>query len=287
MATKVVIDSNSQSPKDNGAPLKIAADRSWWTRNSQRILVIFGRLVLLFVILVAWQESAGRLISMLFVSKPTLIWDQLIKWSRDGILWTNTWITVKEILLGYVFGAVTGIIVGYLLALWRVVSRMLDPFIMSLYAIPKVALAPLFIVWFGIGLEMKVVLAAITVFFLVFLNTAAGIKEVDQELINAAKLMGAEKRDIIFKVVIPGSMSGVLTGLRIAIPYALIGAVIGELVASNHGLGYLINDSASTFDIAGVYAALVVLTVIAAILNAVVNQLGKSSERWKPSREIG
>lgn len=287
MATKVVIDSNSQSPKDNGAPLKIAADRSWWTRNSQRILVIFGRLVLLFVILVAWQESAGRLISMLFVSKPTLIWDQLFKWSRDGILWTNTWITVKEILLGYVFGAVTGIIVGYLLALWRVVSRMLDPFIMSLYAIPKVALAPLFIVWFGIGLEMKVVLAAITVFFLVFLNTAAGIKEVDQELINAAKLMGAEKRDIIFKVVIPGSMSGVLTGLRIAIPYALIGAVIGELVASNHGLGYLINDSASTFDIAGVYAALVVLTVIAAILNAVVNQLGKSSERWKPSREIG
>lgn len=287
MAAKIVIDDNSQSSKDNGAPLKIAADRSWWTRNSQRVLVITGRLVLLFLILVAWQESAGRLISLLFVSKPTLIWDQLLKWSRDGILWTNTWITVKEILLGYVFGAVAGIVVGYLLALWRVVSRMLDPFIMSLYAIPKVALAPLFIVWFGIGLEMKVVLAAITVFFLVFLNTAAGIKEVDQELINAAKLMGAERKDIIFKVVIPGSISGVLTGLRIAIPYALIGAVIGELVASNHGLGYLINDSASTFNIAGVYAALVVLTVIAAVLNAVVNQLGRSSERWKPSREIG
>lgn len=287
MNSKNLIDNSAPPSVNDGAPLKVDANRTWWQKNSRHISIIVGRVLLLVILLVIWQKVSGRYVPILFVSKPTLIWAQLIKWSKDGILWSNTWVTVKEILLGFLFGAAAGIIAGYLLALWRVLSRLLDPFIMSLYAIPKVALAPLFIVWFGIGLQMKVVLAAITVFFLVFLNTAAGIREVDQELIDAAKLMGASRKDVILKVVVPGSMTGVITGLRIAIPYALIGAVIGELVASNHGLGYLINDSASSFNIAGVYAALVVLTAIAAILNAMVNWLGKSSDRWKPTREIG
>lgn len=260
-------------------------ERSWWQRHGPRIITNFGRVLLLVVLLIAWQLSAGKLVSLLFVSKPSLIWHQLVAWSNSGVLWSNTWVTIEEIIIGFVAGAVTGVLFGFLLATQRTISSVLDPFIMSLYAIPKVALAPLFIVWFGIGLEMKVVLAAITVFFLVFLNTAAGIKEVDEELINAARLMCATKRDLLWKVVIPGSMSGVLTGLRISIPYALIGAVIGELVASNHGLGYLINDSASSFNTAGVFAALVVLTVIAAILNWLVNRLGSYTQRWKPTDE--
>jgi NitT/TauT family transport system permease protein len=163
------------------------------------------------------------------------------------------------------------------------VSSVVDPFIMSLYAIPKVALAPLFIVWFGIELKMKVILTAVTVFFVVFLNTAAGIKQVDGDLIDAVRLMGGSRMATIRKVVVPASMAGVLTGLRISVPYAVIGAVIGELVASNQGLGYLIDDSASTLNTAGVFAALVVLTVIAAILNALVNILGGRTERWRPS----
>lgn len=269
-----------------GGPWTVPSGRSWWQRHQRRALVWASRLVMLAVVLIAWQFMAGPVVSVEFASKPTLVWSQLSTWTLDGTLWSNTWITVQEILMGYVLGAVAGMVAGFALTPQRVLSSVLDPFIMSLYAIPKVALAPLFIVWFGIGLQMKVVLAAVTVFFLVFLNTATGIRQVDDALVDAVRLMGANRRQILRKVVLPASMTGVLTGLRIAIPYALIGAVIGELIASNHGLGYLINESASTFDTAGVFAALAALTVIAAILNAMVNLLGRWTDRWKPTAGV-
>jgi NitT/TauT family transport system permease protein len=181
-----------------------------------------------------------------------------------------------------VIGAAAGAIAGFVLASLNLIYRVLDPFVMALYSIPKVALAPLFIVWFGIGMHMKVLLAAATVFFLVFLNTAAGVREVDRGLIDAVRLMGGNRRDIARKVVLPASMTGVLTGLKVSIPYALIGAVIGELVASNRGLGYLINDAASQFDTAGVFATLVVLSVIAGVLNVFVGLISRRINRWKP-----
>jgi len=189
---------------------------------------------------------------------------------------------VQEIVLGFLLGAGAGALLAYLIAPLRIVWDVLDPFLMALYAIPKVALAPLFIVWFGIGTDMKVLLAAVTVFFIVFLNTAAGVHEVDRGLIDAVRLMGGGRRDIALKVTLPASMTGLLTGLRISIPYALIGAVIGELVASNRGLGYLINNSSATFDTDGVFATLLVLSVIAAVLNALVSLLGRRANRWKP-----
>jgi NitT/TauT family transport system permease protein len=129
---------------------------------------------------------------------------------------------------------------------------------------------------------MKVLLAAVSVFFLVFLNTAAGVHDVDRGLIDAVRLMGGTRRDIAVKVVLPASMTGLLTGLRVSIPYALIGAVIGELVASNRGLGYLISDSSARFDTDGVFATLVVLSVIAAVLNLFVNLIAARANRWKP-----
>ncbi|MCU4184219.1 ABC transporter permease [Acidiferrimicrobium sp. IK] len=266
-----------------GAPLQITEALSWRQRHGQKVLIFAARLGVLAAAIIGWQLMAGHLISLLFVSKPTLVWHQLVVWADAGTLWSNSWITIKEILLGYVLGAAAGVLVGFGLSSLRALSSVLDPFIMALYAVPKVALAPLFIVWFGIGLQMKVILAATTVFFLVFINTAAGIKQVDTGLIDAVRLMGGSRAQLIRKVILPASMSGVLTGLRVAIPYALIGAVIGELVASNKGLGYLINDSASTLNTAGVFAALVTLTVIAAILNALVNILGRWTDRWRPA----
>lgn len=267
------------------SPVEIDRPRSWWERNGTTTTVTGMRLGLLVVFVIAWQLASGRLIDPLFVSKPTAIVARLGDWAGDGQLWSNSWITIKEILIGYVIGAVAGVVIGFILASQQTLYRVLDPFVMSLYAIPKVALAPLFIVWLGIGIEMKIVLAAVTVFFLVFLNTAAGVREVDRGLIDAARLMNAKKRDMIIKVILPASMSGVLTGLRVSIPYALIGAVIGELVASNRGLGYLINNSASTFDTAGVFAALIVLTVIAAVLSALVNTLDRVANKWRPTNE--
>lgn len=262
--------------------VEIPADRSWWAKHRSTVLVVGCRLALLAAVLIAWQLMSGPVVDRTLVSSPTQVWHQLTAWSADGTLWRNTWITIKEVALGYLLGAVTGAVAGFLITAARLLARVLDPFIMGLYSIPKVALAPLFIVWFGIGLEMKVVLSAATVFFLVFINTAHGVREIDPALLDAARLMGASRRDLLLKVTLPGSMSGVITGLRVAVPYALIGVVIGELVASNQGLGYLINNSASEFDTAGVFAALIVLSVIAAILNQGVTLLSHRSSRWKP-----
>ncbi|HEU5008125.1 MAG TPA: ABC transporter permease [Jatrophihabitantaceae bacterium] len=266
-------------------PVEVIRPRTWWEKHGRTSIVILSRLALLIALVVCWQLVSGPLIDPLFISKPTAIWHRLTQWADSGVLWTNSWITIKEILLGYVIGAAAGVVFGFVIAAQRLVYRVLDPFIMSLYSIPKVALAPLFIVWLGIGIEMKIVLAAVTVFFLVFLNTAAGVREVDPGLIDAARLMRARRRDMILKIILPASMSGVFTGLRVAIPYALIGAVIGELVASNRGLGYLINNGAATFDTAGVFAALIVLTFIAAVLNGLVNLLDRYANKWRPTAD--
>ena len=271
----------AESPVLSG-PVVIARDRTWWQRHGTTSTVWLVRVALVAVFLVLWEIAADRWVDITFISRPSDIVGRLGDWVADGTLWTNTWITVQEIVYGFLLGAVAGVIAGFVLASLNFLYRVLDPFMMALYAIPKVALAPLFIVWFGIGMHMKVLLAAATVFFLVFLNTAAGVREVDRGLVDAVRLMGGNRWHVIRKVVLPSSMTGVLTGLKVAVPYALIGAVIGELVASNKGLGYLINDAAAQFDTAGVFATLVVLSVIAAVLNVVVNLIGKRVNRWKP-----
>ncbi|MEV4580998.1 ABC transporter permease [Nonomuraea jabiensis] len=257
-------------------------DRSRWSRHGGTVTVWSLRTLLVAALLAGWELTADRWFDITFTSRPSDIWTRLVQWHQDGTLWSNTWITVQEIVYGFAVGAVAGAVTGFLLASAPALYRVLDPFFMALYAIPKVALAPLFIVWFGIGMHMKVLLAAATVFFLVFLNTAAGVREVDRGLIDAVRLMGGGRRDIMIKVVVPSSMTGLLTGLKVAIPYALIGAVIGELVASNRGLGYLINDAAAQFDTAGVFATLAVLSVIAALLNLVVGLLDRRAGRWRP-----
>lgn len=270
-------------PTDGVAePDRVRAQRTFRQRYGRTLTVTLGRLVVLVVVLAVWEFASGRWVDPLFVSAPSAVAERFAQWFTDGTLLTNTAVTVQEILAGYLIGAAVGAAAAFLLGPFDRAYAILDPFLTALNSIPKVALAPLFIVWFGIGLEMKIILAAVMVFFLVFQNTVAGIREVDKALIDAVRLMGGTRRDVLLKVTLPGSMTGLITGLRVAIPYALIGAVIAELVATNQGLGYLINDSSATFDTAGVFAALAVLTVIAAAINVAVDALGRRATRWKP-----
>ncbi|HET6741282.1 MAG TPA: ABC transporter permease [Kribbella sp.] len=262
-------------------PLEVPANRSWMDKHRRTLWISLARIAVLVAVLVLWQIAAGRWVDPLFISRPSDIWAQLRDWIADGSLATNTVLTVEEIALGFALGAAAGLVGGFLLAILKVLGDILDPYMIALYSIPKVALAPLFIIWFGIDVQMKVLLSAATVFFLVYLNTAAGVRSVDRGLIDAVRLMGGTRRQVIFKVLVPGAMPGVITGLRIGVPYALIGAVVGELVASNKGLGYLMLDSASQFNTAGVFAALAVITVIAGILNLGVNLLQRRSTRWQ------
>jgi NitT/TauT family transport system permease protein len=269
-----------QSQNDNS--LSLARSKQAKHLQRRQMLIIHGSRILLLVgLLLAWQFSSGRFISALDISSPVAVWNRLYGWILDGTLWFNTAITLQEILIGLFFGLITGIVAGFLFGLQHTLAKILDPFIVAIYSIPKPALAPLFILWFGIDLQMKVILTAAIVFFLIFFNTLAGVRNVDQNLIDAVLLMGGKRRDVLFKVIVPSATGSILIGLHIAIPYALIGAVIGELVASNRGLGFLIEDAGNNFDTAGVFASLLVLTLIAGVLNAIVNFIDWKASRWK------
>jgi NitT/TauT family transport system permease protein len=243
--------------------------------------VLGWRLAIVIVGLSAWQFSSGRLIKPFWISSPLLIWDQLATWIATGELWMHVEVTLLETVMGFVFGAVGGIAVGLALGLNRRLAAVLDPFIVAFYSLPKIALAPLFILWFGVGLTSKVVLATFVVFFLVFYNTYAGTLAVEQELVDVLRLMGASRAQIIRKVILPSALIWIFTGMKSSVPYALIGAVVGEMMASNKGLGYLIQAAAGQYDTAGVFAALFVLMIIATGLHELLKQSEHLMLRWR------
>lgn len=256
-------------------------------RARRRLAIVLGRLALFVAIVAIWQGlSAAHVVDPSVVSSPGAIWQKLAGWSLDGTLWFHAAITIEETLMGFAAGSIAGIVLGFAIGRFRTLSELLDPFIVAIYSVPKVALAPLFVVWFGIGIPMKAILAAVTVLFIVFFNTLAGVRNVDPDLVNAVWLMGARPNEILMKVVVPSALGWALTGVRIAIPYALIGAIIGELIASNRGIGYLIASSASQYDTGGVFAALIVLTVLAIALNAIVDAIDRRTSAWKVDSSV-
>jgi NitT/TauT family transport system permease protein len=251
------------------------------SRFSGNVSMAFWQLLLGIAVLLAWQGASGRLVDNFFISNPVDVATRLWDWTKNGSIFWHIWATVYATTLGFFIGAVGGAILGIWLGLSPFASRLLNPYLNALNALPKVALAPLFVLWFGLGIESKVALAAVLVLFLVFLNTYAGVREVDQDLIDGARLMRASRRQVIFKVVIPSAMSWVFAGLKISVPYALIGAVLGEMIAANRGLGYLVQYSGAQFDTAGVFAVLFVIAMLAVVLNYVVDVAQSRIERWR------
>jgi len=222
-----------------------------------------------------------ELLPVFFISNPLDVGQRLYDWIIDGSLFLHLWATVYETFLGFVVGAAVGVVLGIWLGVSPFTSRLLNPYLNALNALPKVALAPLFVLWFGLGVESKVALAAVLVLFLVFLNTYAGVREVDQDLIDGARLMRASRVQVITKVIIPSALSWVFAGLKISVPYALIGAVLGEMLAANRGLGYLVQYSGSQFDTAGVFAVLFVIALLAVVLNFLVELVQHRMQRWR------
>ncbi|MGE0563993.1 MAG: ABC transporter permease [Pseudolabrys sp.] len=232
-------------------------------------------------VLLLWQGASGRLIDDFFISNPVNVGERLWEWTANGSIFLHVWATVYATLMGFIIGALGGVVLGIWLGVSPFMGRLLGPYLNALNALPKVALAPLFVLWFGLGIESKIALAAVLVLFLVFLNTIAGVREVDQDLIDGARLMRATRAQVIRKVIIPSAMSWVFAGLKISVPYALIGAVIGEMIAANKGLGYLVQFSGAQFDTAGVFAVLIVIALLAVALNYVVDLIQLRMQRWR------
>lgn len=238
--------------------------------------IIFG-----IVLLVIWQAASIWLIDPFFISSPIEVLARLWEWTRDGSIFLHIWATLYATFLGFIIGSVAGVIGGIWLGMSPFVSRLLNPYIWAFNALPKVALAPLLILWFGLGIQSKVALAAVLVVFLVFVNTFSGVREVDRDLIDGVRLMKAKRSQILMKVILPSAMSWIFVGLKSALPFALIGVIIGEMIASNRGLGYLVQRAGSEFDTAGAFAALTIIAVIAAVLNELVQAVQSRLERWK------
>lgn len=232
-------------------------------------------------ILFAWQGASGRLVDNFFISNPIDVTRRLTQWTLSGSIFIHIWATFYATMMGFIIGAVGGMVLGVWLGVSPFMGRLLNPYLWALNALPKVALAPLFVLWFGLGIESKIALAAVLVLFLVFLNTFSGVREVDQDLIDSARLMRASRMQVISKVIIPSSLSWVFAGLKISVPYALIGAVLGEMIAANRGLGYLVQFSGSQFDTAGVFAVLIVIALLAVVLNFIVELVQARMERWR------
>jgi len=241
-----------------------------------------GQILLGIGLFLLWEFGSGTLVDQFFVSKPSKIalsfWGMLTK---EELLY-HMQFTVTEALVGYAIGAGTGLVSGFLLARIDLVYRIVQPFIIGFYGIPRIALAPLFILWFGIGLSSKIAVAAVMVFFIVLINTIAGIRSVSAQLINVARVMGASEWDINWKVIFPSATPFIIAGLQIASPQAMIGAIVGEFISSNRGVGHLINKASGWLDTPGLFAGIFALMIVVLLMNYGVTKLGNRLMRWNP-----
>jgi NitT/TauT family transport system permease protein len=245
-----------------------------WTVHAWRLGIVVAVLVL-------WQQASGRWVNPLFISSPLEVGERFWDLVTSGRLFYHAGYTALHAIAGFALGAVAGTIVGVALGRWNRLAMVLDPFLMGFASLPKIALAPLFILWFGVGTQMKVLFVATIVFLLVFLNTYSGVRQVSRQQITILRLMRASESEILRKVVLPSAITWMFTGLRLSVPYALIGAIMGEMMASNRGLGYLLTDASAQFNTAGAFAALVAIIIMSVFFNALVRLAELHAMPWK------
>jgi len=266
--------------------LLLAVDPSVRARRRETLVVASTRIGVALALVASWQIVSGRLVSKFWISSPTAVASALARlWTDEG-LGSAIVATLTETVVGFGVGAIAGIVVGVALAANRVVARIADPYMVGFYSIPRVALIPLLILWFGVGFQTKVIFTALLVFFPVFMNTLSGARSADDELIDVLRVMGASRADAIRKVLVPSSLAWVFAGLRISVPFALIGAVVAEMFTSNQGLGHLISTTANQFDAAGNFAALLVTTVLGLLMTGAVALLERRLLRGRPAQQF-
>lgn len=260
---------------------KFARDDSR-ARQAEIVWTWAGRAVIVIAILAVWQLlNALRVFNPQLMSSPSAILAYL--WSQLGLgsFWQPVWITFQEMILGLIIGVVVGAGLGLCFALLRRFSEAMEPIIGGINAVPKIALAPLAVVWLGLGIGSKILMAAIGVFFVVFFNVVTGAKDLDPALRQNAEVLGLSRAEIVRTVLIPFTLVWVTTALRVSVSLALLGAIIGEYVGSNNGLGYEINTSANSLSVTEMFALLLTLMIIGALLYLVVTIAERRILRWQ------
>lgn len=239
-------------------------------RRRERTVRWTGTALLGAVILLFWQFGIEHLVNPRYVSDPLSVAGRMGELAAEGEIFTHVGVTLGEAGLGFLIGAAAGLVSAFALAQTRRGYEVFEPFLVGFYSIPKIALAPLFILWFGLGPSPKVIMAALLVYFIVFVNTATGIREVNPGLLRVCRVFGARRRDLLGKVVLPCAAPAIVASIRITFTRAIEGAVLSEFVASTQGLGYLVARASRAFDIETVFAGIVIIAVVVMTANALL-----------------
>ena len=260
--------------------------------RSRLRLLVYQALVLVLLFVLWYAGTSPTLLppvyfaeanqAAFFFGEPIKVVARLWHWFSSGEIYGHLWVTLVETLLAFLIGTVSGVAIGLWLALSPLASAILDPYIKAVNAMPRVILAPIFFVWFGLGIASKVALGVTLVFFIVFFNVYQGVREVSPVVLANARMLGASPRQLVRFVYIPSAMSWVFASLHNSVGLAFVGAVVGEYLGSAKGVGYLILQAEGVFDMNTVFAGIVLLTGFALVLDWVVGIVEKRLMVWQP-----
>jgi NitT/TauT family transport system permease protein len=251
--------------------------------GKRRSGLIVGQLTLASTVLLGWEwASATKVIDPFFFSRPSDIVLRIGQWVGTGALWLHLLTTLTEAVLSFVIGVFLGVLFGFVLANVPMLAALLDPYIRIANALPRVVLAPIFLLWFGLGIWSKVALGVTVVLFIVFFNTYRGIREVERAMIDNARMLGASKYQLAHHVLIPSALTWIFSSLHVSIGMAIIAVVVGEYLGSSRGIGYLIAQAEGVFDTTGVFAGMAVLATGVLLVGSLVTRLERRLLRWKP-----
>ncbi len=249
----------------------------------RRVLAL--QILLLLAVFVIWDVlTRTGILAPFFFGEPLVVLQRIWEWFSGGTIYKHLAVTLIETILAFVLGTIAGLVVGLWLALSRTASLLLDPYIKAFNSMPRVILAPIFAVWFGLGIWSKVLLGVTLVFFIVFFSVYHGVREVNPVLVANARMLGASKRQLLRFVYLPSATAWVFSSLHAAVGMAFVGAVIGEYLGSAKGVGYLILQAEGVFDINTVFAGVLVLTMCALLLDRLVTVAERRLLRWRPGQ---
>ncbi|EJZ17312.1 ABC transporter permease [Rhizobium sp. Pop5] len=253
--------------------------------------VLFWQIAILIGSLGLWELSSDMLwIDPFFYASPSAVVERLYDWAingtSEGSLWYNLWVTMEEALIGFFTGSIAGVVVGITLGRNKFLSDIFSVYIKAINSIPRVVLAPIFIMIMGLGLPSKVALAFIMVFFVVFANAFQGVREADRNMIANARILGASDWQVTRTVIVPSAMSWIFASLHVSFGFAIIGAIVGEFVGARFGIGQLISIAKGTFDAAGMFAAIILVMIFTLIAETIMTLIENRLAKWRPQQHL-
>ena len=254
----------------------------------RRVRLLLLQALVAVVVVGAWQLLTTMpifgsiLLPPFFFSRPGDVAVRVVSWFADGSIWKHLGITLSESMLAFAIGSLAGVLMGFWFARKPAVAAVFDPYVKMINALPRVVLAPIFTLWFGLGIWSKVALGITLVFFIVFFNVYQGVKEVSPTVLANARMLGMSDRQLLWHVYWPSALSWMFSSLHTSVGFAVVGAVVGEYLGAAGGLGYLIQQAEGVFDVAGVFAGMLVLAAFVLVIDAVVSVVERRLLAWRP-----